>query len=169
MLNKTYLFLFVIVFTLLGFTAAGHAAAVIDPATGDGPGLQLARIVYDAIAGGHFAYAASMLLVVGVALVRKYANVDFFHTDAGSALLVLGGSFGTAMVAVLSGGGAVTFGLLASAFTVAFTAAGGYTAVKKLIVEPLLPKMPAWLQTIVGYLFVHKSDPGNNQATEVVK
>lgn len=160
MLNKTLLFFVSLFTTLVVFTAGAHAANAIDPADGS---LDVAKAVYDALHGGHYAYAAAMALVVAVALLRKYGGsaIPALHTDAGSALLVLGGSFGAALAATLAGGGPLTWPLAWSAACVAFAAAGGYATIKKLVVTPLLPKLPPWLAGVVGFLFVHASDPGN--------
>ena len=145
---------------LLGFSGAAHAAAAIDPADGT---TDLLGAVYSALTGGHYAYVACMALVAAVALARKSlgAKVPWLHTNVGSAVLVLVGTFGATMASALLGGGPVTLSAAENALGIAFAAAGGYSAVKTLVIQPLLPKLPSWMQPIVGYLFFHASDPGN--------
>lgn len=166
--TKAWYFVSGLVATLLGFTAVAHAANMMDPADGS---LDVARALYGALTGGHYAWAGALALVGGVALLRKYGGTRWaaLHTDLGSALLALGGAFGTSMAAGLAGGGAVTWPMLGAAGVTAFAAMGGYAAFKKIAIEPYLipwsqsPKTPAWLKWAllsVIYWFQHKSDPG---------
>lgn len=157
MWSKTYLFLLAAFVTLTGFTLTAHAAALIDPVDGS---LDMWGSIYNAVNGGHYALAASASLVVAVALCRKWLGGYFqwMHTDAGSAVLVLLGSLGAALTGALAGGGPFTWHLGYSALLVAFTAAGGYAALKKLVIVPLAPRLPPWLRGPVLWLFEHKSD-----------
>lgn len=162
-MNKIYLILVSVLVSLGLFTATSHAATALDPISGDGPGLAAAKAVYEAISGGHYAYAVALALVVAAALIRKYGGARFpiFHTDAGSFLLVIGGSFGTALAAALTGGGALTLHLALMAGVVAFSAAGGYSAVKALLLPQLAKILPQNVMAIISWLFVHASDPGS--------
>lgn len=152
---------------LLGMTGAALAADTVDPVDGS---LDLATTIYNAFTGGHRAYAAALAIVAVVALVRKKwgATSPWMHTDAGSALMVLVGTFGTTLVASLTGGGAFTAHMAWAALCVAFSTAGGYAMVKKLVVEPgmvpLATRAPTPLKQMlqaVIWFFVHTSDPAN--------
>lgn len=155
---RIQLILATVVALLFSFTGVSLAASAIDPADGS---MDLAKSAYDAITGGHYMYAAAVALVLAVALTRKYFGErwQWMHTDAGAAGMVLAGSFGAALAASLAGGGALTVQLAGSAFAVAFAAAGGYASLKKLVITPLAPHLPAWLQGPVLWLFVHAADP----------
>ncbi len=157
MLKNLYLAILAAAAAMFSFSGVAIAANAVDPADGS---LDAAKAVYDAIAGGHSAYAAALALVLAVALVRKYAGgyCKWMHTDAGSTVLVLAGAYGTALAASLAGGGALTSHLAWSALVVAVGASGGYAAVKRLVVDPLAPELPAWLRPVVVWLFEHASD-----------
>ena len=155
---------------LVGMNGAALAADTVDPQ--DGP-LDLATTIYNAFTGGHRAYAAAVALVAVVALVRKKfgAKWPWMHTDAGSAAMVLAGTFGTTLAASLAGGGAFTGAMAWSALCVAFSTAGGYAMVKKLVVEPafvpLAARAPMPLRQVlqaVIWFFQHASDPGQASA-----
>lgn len=146
------------------FSGVALAAEAVDPADGSA---DVARGVYDAVTGGHLAYAAALALVGAVALARKWGGGrwKWMHTDAGSAGMVLAGAYGTALVAALSGGGALTPHVAWATFCVAVGTAGGYNLVKKLVVEPILmplaARAPAAIRPIlmmVIFWFEHASD-----------
>lgn len=149
--------LFVITATAVAFIASfggvALAANAIDPSDGS---LDLAKIIYNAFAGGHYAYAAAIAVILGVALVKRYIGprVLWLHSDAGGATLALVGSAATALADDLANGSPITFAYLESALAVGIAAAGGYSVLKKLLVEPLLiplrDKMPAWSQWILN-------------------
>jgi len=164
MAYKAWYFLSALVATLLGFTLTAHAAALVDPADGS---LDVARTLYSAFSGGHYAYAGAIGLILSVSLLRKYGGSRWpaLHTDGGAALLALGGAFGTSMAAALAGGGAVTWPMFAAAGATAFAAMGGYATVKKTLVEPYVKpwslKAPAALKPLLAFIvywFEHASD-----------
>jgi len=157
MLKNLYTTLIAAAAAMLSFSGLARAGNLVDPQDGS---TDVAKAVYDAFANGHKAYAAALSLVIVVALVRKYlgGRWRFLHTDIGSTLLVLAGSFGTALAASLAGGGPATAHAAWSALVVAFGAAGGYTAVKKVIIEPLAPYLPESIRGVVLWLFEHASD-----------
>jgi hypothetical protein len=143
---------------LAGFLVSANAASVAAP--DDGNLLDLARPVFDEIMKGHYIAAASLALILSVALVKRYAPGkfgDFVHSDAGGSLTTLLMSFGGALATATMGGAAWTWGMLPAAGKVAFFAAGGYVLLKKLIVEPFLKplsmKTPAWMAPLWGLLF----------------
>lgn len=116
----------------------------------------------------HYAYAAALALVLLVALVRRYAGPrwPWLHTDAGSSVLVLLGSFGASLATALSGGAPLTLNIAWAALGVATTAAGGYALLKQLLVTPILCKWEASAGSTtkkvlraVLWVFCHRSDP----------
>jgi hypothetical protein len=136
-----------------------YAAGVVDPQDGT---LDLAKAIHDAFAGGHYAYCAALGVILGVALVKRYLvpKEHWLRDDAGAATLTLVGSAATALASSLAGGGPFTAQLLESSLLVGVGAAGGYTMIKKLIIEPIVAplqsKLPIWAQPIfstVMYLF----------------
>ncbi len=136
---------------LLTFTTVAHAAAAAEPA--DGSLLDLARPIYDAFLHGQYIYSGCLALVFAVALARRFgtARYPWLSTDAGSAALVLAGSFGGAMVTQITAGAGVvpTWPMAETALKIAFGAAGGYSVLKALVVHPYLEKLadkgPRWL------------------------
>lgn len=130
--------------------AGGLAADAADP--GSDAALGALRTIYDAFSGGHYAYCAALLVVLLVAVAKRYAGdqIAWLRTDAGGAALALAGSSAAALAASLAGGGPVTAQLLESAALVGVGAAGGFSVMKKLLVEPLVApvvaKLPAQLQ-----------------------
>lgn len=150
-MNKIKLWLLLAAVMLLTWGGVALAANAVDPQDGS---LDVAKTIYDAITGGHYAYAAAAGLVLVVALVKRYLGpkVPWLHSDVGGSLLTLTGAFGGAMATSLAGGGPVTWSLAKSAIAVGVTAAGGYALIKKLIIEPLIKplraKLPPWAQPI---------------------
>lgn len=149
---------------LLLFAGVSRAAA---GATGEeGSLLDLARPVWDAIMHGQYWLAASLALVVAVTLFKRYGHLlspklaAFSHSDAGGALMTLLMAFGGALATGLAAVGVSATLSMAMAWTalkIALTAAGGYTLIRKLIVEPVLKplaaKAPPWLQRILELVF----------------
>ncbi len=143
---------------LITFTATAFAAGA---ASGDdGSLLDLLRPVFDAITHGQYYLGAALALVFLCTLARRYGakRFPFLATDAGSAALVLVGAFGGALATGLAavGTNALTFALALAAGKVALAAAGGYSLIKKLVVDPLLAsqwyanRAPAWLKAILA-------------------
>ena len=141
---------------VVAFTATAHAAAAVEP-TG-GTLLNLLTPIYQAFLAGHDMLAGALALVCAVALVRRYgtASLPWLSTDAGSASLVMIGSFGTAMVATLATGTAATWTMAYHALALAFVSMGGYTALKKLVIEPyvtyLAVKGPTWIHAPADFV-----------------
>lgn len=151
---------------LLSFGAVAHAASA---ATGDDVSiLDLARPVYDAFVAHQFGLMGALLVILLVAAAKKYLGdaIPFLHTDAGGSLLVLLGSGATALAAALATpGAAITLALMYTALKVAFVAAGGYAAVKNLLVDPFLKPLaaraPAWMKPIfdlILWIFSHGTE-----------
>lgn len=145
---------------LVGMVATTFAAGSTLPE--DTSLLDLARPVYDQIMAHNYLAAAALALVFMVALVKRYAPGKLgaiVHSDAGGAattfLMSLGGAVATATI----GGATWHWSMLSTAGLVAFAAAGGYTLIKKLIIEPLRSsswyqnKAPALLKTVLGLVF----------------
>jgi hypothetical protein len=158
---------------LLGFGATHHAWAF---AAGTAPTdssslLDLLKPVFDAFAGGHYAYAAAVGVIAGVSLLKRYAGSGkfgaFVHSDKGGALTALLLADAGAMASGLAAPGAhVTFALLKSAALVGVGAAGGFAILKNLFVDPILkkyvvPNAPAVSQPFLSFvisLFEHGDD-----------
>lgn len=150
--------------SLFCFTGTALAA---EAATGtDGSWLDMLKPLYDAMAGGHYAYAGALTIIVMVALVKRYLGDkwSWLHSDAGGSAMALTAAAATAAATSLAAPGAVmSLDLMKSALLVGVGAAGGYAVLKNLIVEPLLiplrSKMPAWAQPILGaviWIFDHQ-------------
>ena len=139
--------------TLLGFVVSAHAANAVAP---DSTSVsETGRAIFDQIMAGHYVAAAAFTLVFVVALAKRYAPGkmgEFVHSDHGGALTTLLMAFGGALATATVGGAPWTWAMCWAALGVGVTAAGGYTMLKKLVVEPLLrplmAKAPAWAQPI---------------------
>lgn len=139
--------------TLTGFLVSAHAAQAAS--SEDGNILDLARPIFDEIMKGHYIAAAAFALVLTVALVKRYAPGkarEFVQSDPGGALLTLLMAFGGALGTATMTGAPWTWGMLWTSLGVGIAAMGGYTAIKKLFVEPLLrplmARAPAWAQPL---------------------
>lgn len=137
---------------LVSFTANAFAAGAALP-TDSTPLLDLLRPVYDAFAGGHNVAAGALALVAMIALLKRYAESiptygtsinKFLHTDAGGAMTTLGLSFfGAIGTATLSG--SLSWAIISTAGGIAVVAVGGYTLLKKLVLDRLQDS--AWFKT----------------------
>lgn len=158
-------------FAFAGFLAfAGTAMAASAATPSDGSLLDLAKPVYDQVMAGHYLAAVCLALIVAVAAIRRYAPDPigaFMHTDAGGAA----GTFATALLGALAtatmAGAVWHWSMLWAAMGIAVAAAGGYTMLKKLVVDPLLAskwyqdKAPAWLKAGAGlvlWVFTKRDD-----------
>lgn len=148
--------IFTVVF-MIAFTATAWAA---DAVTGsEGSLLDLAKPVYDAFTKGHYLYAGMLALVLAVALTKRYVTprVPFLQGDIGGSLLTLILSFAGALATSLAGGVGVSFAMVKTAAMIAAGAAGGYSLVKRLIIDPILrplaAKAPAWTQPLFSLIF----------------
>lgn len=136
--------------TLLSFGATALAAGAV--ATEDSGLLELLQPVVEAFRGGQHTYAACLTLVLLVAVARRWGakRWDFLGTDAGGTLLTFLGAFGAAMAASLAAGAGPSLSMAWTAFGVAAGASGGYTILKRLLVDPVLAplvaKLPPWAQ-----------------------
>lgn len=171
--SKFVAFLGLVLVFLISFAGVASATAMVDGGSG-GSGIEelvgLGRPVLDAVLSGHPGLAAALALVFLAAVARRYAakRFRFFATDAGGAVIVLVGAFGGAAASLITGGATWGLALVWKALTVAFGAAGGYSIVKRLLVEPVLrplfnkiaAKYP-WLGPVfdVALWFFAKPDP----------
>lgn len=104
---------------------------VPDPSTDAGG---WASKLYDNVHGGHWAIAAGLLLIGIVALLRWVGRgVKWFHTDRGAVLLTLLVSFLGSVGMTLAKGGGVGLQTFVAAITLAWTASGGLSHIKRLI------------------------------------
>lgn len=140
---------------VLAFTATALAAGAVDPTDSSD---QLVQLIYNAFQTGHYAYAVAAMIVVVVSLLRKYWNAKWMHTDEGAAGLAFATAFGGALMTALGSSGTISLHLMLGAAAVACGAIGGYAAIKKLIIVPLAPHLPAWLRGPLVWLFEHELD-----------
>lgn len=160
--------------TAVGFLSF-NAAAAADAAASDGSWVDLATPVYQAFASGRYALTVCLAIILALALVKRYAGSTgafgrFVHSDAGGSLsaLLLGTS--TAGAAALAAPGAtLTLGILKAGLIAGVVSAGGYAAIKNLVVEPILKplaaKAPSWAQPVFSLVFwVFDHGPGAAQS-----
>lgn len=155
---------------LLSFKTVALAASVagVDDSSSL---LDLARPVFEAFSGGHYAYAAALAVIVMVAALRRYAQPKYavLQSSVATTLMVLAASMATAMASALAAPGAsVTWSLLESSALIGVGASGGFEVLKNLVIDPLLrplmSKLPAWAQPI-GRVFLWVFDgTGADQA-----
>lgn len=130
------------------------------------PVLDLARVIYDGVMSGQYFAAAAGALVLAVSLARRFGAplVPWLATDAGGAVLSLGGSLGGSLLTAALAGEAVSLGLIWTAAVVAFFASGGYSTVKRLVIAPLRARSTGWpswaraLLALVAWVF-DRPDP----------
>lgn len=139
---------------LISFKAVALAAGAVGVEDSSSV-LDLAKPVFEAFSGGHYAYAAALLVILVVAALRRYASPKsaFLQSAAGTSLMVLSASMATAMASALAAPGAtVTWSLLESSALIGVGASGGFEVLKNLLIDPLLRplmfKLPAWAQPI---------------------
>jgi len=122
--------------------------------TTTGSMLDMLSPVYEAFAGGHYAYCAALGIILLVALIKRYGGDMWpaLHGDLGGSLLTLAAAAATAMATALAVPGAhITLALLKSSLLVGVGAAGGYSMLKRLAMPALLAlqaKLPLWAQPI---------------------
>lgn len=144
---------------LMGITTAtAFAAGATLPE--DGSWLDFVKLVWDAFSKGQHLYAGSIALFAAVVLAKRYAPGkvgEWLHTDVGGAATTLLMSFAAAMASSLADGAGITWAMTKAATLIAIGAAGGYSLIKKLIVEPLLKplaaKAPKWMQPVFALVF----------------
>lgn len=148
-----------ILLLLFGFVATAFAASATVP--DDTSLLELLRPVYDAFAHGQYLIAGMAALVFAVAAAKRYAPAkwgiaDWVHGEVGGPLMILLGSFGATMMTSLAAGTA-TWAMFKTAGMIAAGAAGVYTLIKKLFIEPILKplaaKAPKWMQPMFAMVF----------------
>ncbi len=138
---------------LVSLASGAYASGQVTP---DGGSLwDLAKPVYDAVMHGQYWLAAAGALILAAAAARKYLapRYAWARGPAGSATIVLVGSFGgaalTALVA-MGPGAVMSWALAWTALKVALAAAGGYGLIKALVIDtlvrPHVDDAPGWLQ-----------------------
>ena len=153
---------------LVAFLAASTAFAATGVAE-DASLLDLLRPVLEAFRGGDYAAAGALALVVVVAVARQYgARVwPALGTEPGAAALVLLGSFGATLGAMITGPAALTAAVAWTALKIAFYAAGGFALAKKFaypVLVKLRAKLPGWAQGVLDVL-MWVLDGGKARAT----
>ncbi len=139
---------------------AHQYAGLLAQAAPDPSLLDLLRPVYDAFAAHQYGLMGALLVIALVALAKRWGGASFpwLHSDMGGSAMALVVSAATALAAGLGTPGAhVTLELLKTAVFVGLTAAGGYAAIKNLLIDPVLrplaAKAPAWMQPIFQLVF----------------
>jgi hypothetical protein len=140
---------------VLGLASFGATAYAADSVAGSETSiLDLLKPVYEAFRGGNYIAGAALAVVLTVAMLRRYAPGrigKFMNSDVGgtlSAFLVAGAG----SVAAASPDASWSWSILKTAGSIAVAAAGGYTVIKKLLVDRLTAsnwyntKAPAWLK-----------------------
>lgn len=147
------------VFGAFALTFTATAFAMTGTTAGDGSLLDMLRPIYDAFRGHDYDAMGCLALVLLVALARRYGSsrLPFLASEAGAALLLLLGSFGATAGAMAAGPEVMlSMAMVWVALKIAFLAAGGYAALKALIVVPLLrplqARLPTWAQPILGVI-----------------
>jgi hypothetical protein len=147
---------------LMVFAANARAAAAVLP-TDTTSIFDLLRPVYDAFAGGHAVAGGALALVAVVALLKRYssylgATADaFLHSDVGGALTTTSLAFFGA-VGVATANSSLSWSVLSTAGGIAVAAVGGYTLLKRLVLDRLqasswyATKAPAWLKLAVSLI-----------------
>lgn len=151
-INRLPLAIVLVVTGLFAFSATAFAANTIDPNSNT---LDIAKAVYDAFSGGHYAYAAAIGVILVVALVKRYLvpREHWLQSETWQLVLMLVGADAAAMAAGLAGGGPVSWSLIWSSFLVGVGAAGGFAVLEKLLAPVLTKiqgKLPAWAQPILS-------------------
>lgn len=152
---KTLLSWLLVPFALVA-AFAGVATAQTATVGEDTSLLELARPVLDAMLASNPGLAAALALVLIAALARRYGARawPWLATDAGGALIVLVGAFGGAAASTLYQGGAWSPTMAWAAFKIAAATGGGYSLVKRLVVDPVLrpyviARLPQWIRVPV--------------------
>lgn len=152
----------------------GAALASTSAASDDAFSLEMLRPIYEAFTSGKQLYAGFLALIFAIAALKRYAPgkvKTWMQTDVGGTLTTLLLSFATAMTASLAGGAGITLAMLKNAFYVAAGAAGGYTMVRRLLIEPILKplaaKAPAWAKPIFKVMFWLFDKPSPTEKAEV--
>lgn len=131
----------------------GHAAAAAATSlavSDEASILDLLRPVYEALTGGQYAYGTLLAIVAAVALTKRFVPIAWLHTDTGGSVLVAIGTTAAALAASVATPGAhVTLSGLSAAFKAGLLAAGGYVFIKNVVITPLMPRLPVWLQKIL--------------------
>ena len=146
LLKSAILFVGLSLVALVAFAGTGYAADAATPSDSQSL-LDLLRPVFEAFAGGHYAYAAALGTIVLVALVKRYVGsnnpTSWVHSDAGGSALALVAASATALSSGLATGAAITVDMLESAGAIGVAAAGGFATVKNLLVDPFLKPLAA--------------------------
>lgn len=139
-----------VVAALAAFAGTSHAAGALH--SDGGSLLELLQPLYDAFSGRNYWEGASLVVVLFVALTKRYGapRLEWLRTDWAGALMALLAAFAGTVGVSVADGQAMTLDIVERAFTIAVGAAGGYTVLKHTIIVPLLrplvAKLPVWMQ-----------------------
>lgn len=155
---------------LVSFSAVAFAAGEAIPA--DGSALDLLTPVYEAFTHGNYILAGCLVVVAGVALAKRYGIVK---SEKGMIGLAFAGAF-AATLSTSAAAGTLAWSSVWLAFKIGAGAAGGYAALKVLLVEPYLKplqaKLPSWAQlplSLVLWIFSKKASTPTDGEKQVAK
>lgn len=173
------LFLAVVGIVSFAGMSLAHAAVTGAPPDDSTPLLALLRPIYDAFHAGHSVAAGALALIAAVALLRRYADKipgvgpavsAFLHTDLGGAL----STFVLAAAGAVAAADSVSVATLKLAGGLGIGAIGGYTALRKLVVDRIMASKwyagaPSWAKALLSVLTFLGSKPGDTAKAEASK
>ena len=144
-------------------------AGAVSPS--DQPVIDLARLIYEGVIGGHYFAAAAGALVLVTAVLRRYGAqlIPWLASDVGGTALAFAGSLGGALLTAALGGAHLSWWLAWQAFQVGAAAVGGYVALKRLVINPLRPRAASWptwaraIFAVVAWVF-DRPEPSSTRA-----
>jgi hypothetical protein len=158
--------LIIMVTVFSGTARAAQAAATPDPTMDDL--LAMGRAVIDAFRGGHSIAAGALAVVLLVGLAKRYGGKvspkleRFLHGDVGGPAAVFLTAFAGSVA--IQAQGPWKWAILTTGFGVGAAAIGGYVALRKFLIDPILAsawyaKAPAWIKVPLSLLTFLASKP----------
>lgn len=168
MLNRALKFAATPFFFLVAFVSTAAAAGALTP-EGDA---SLWSPVWDAFRHGQYIYAGALALVAGVALARVYGQawLPWVKTDQGGVVLSLLGALGASLSVSLADGAPLSWAIVQRAILIAVSASGGYSMIKRLIINPYVvpllarhPRLASLFSFIVPLFGLDQTSPKDSQ------
>lgn len=94
---------------------------------------EFAKVALDAVHSHNYLLLAALAVTAIVWAVKKFGKPPFFQTAKGSIVLVIATSLGGAFLNAVLAGAPFTWKLALDALAIAFTACGGYRALRVLL------------------------------------
>lgn len=144
--------------TVLSFSGTVWAAGALDPGS-DASWLDLLRPVYDAFAGHNWIAAGCLTVIAALVLLKQNADrvspklAVWLHNDVVGVVLTFVLAF-LGSVAAAAKGAAFSWGTFKIAGAIGIGAVGGYTVLRKLVVDHILASKwyataPSWVKAIL--------------------